>query len=143
MVCSAKMAYKIFCDAVQCLISSSGGFTINQPTMNDDALVVYDAIIESSKPSPPPSSLPKVEVEAEPPPQPVVAATNWRKSSLSLKYNELISEMEKVMAEQKVVTDRQKLISLKERELELIIEIYYVETTMIRMELSSLRAVKI
>jgi len=129
------MAYKL-CAGASCYFNrSSDEITLpitTTTTISDGMLSAYSAMIQPTPPEPPQN--PKIQTANE--------VTEWRKSSLTSKLNTLLAELEKNMAEQKVTKDRQILIQLKERELALIIEVNYIETTMIRLELSSLRGKK-
>lgn len=114
---------------------TSSDFLLETTTINDDMLKAYDTIVEKHAETKQIIPL-KTTIQSE------VEVMQWRKSSLSTKLNTLLLELETNMESQKITTDQQILIRMKERQLTIITEIYHIETTMIRIELSNLRNIK-
>ena len=107
--------------------SGSDSYDFGQ-TQNDEAVDILAGMSQQNEePSQPPTSNMAVDVGA-----------CWRTSSLSSKYNTLLAELDANRASQKGVTDTQILYQLKAREIAIVTEIYYIETTLLRMELSNL-----
>ena len=131
------MTFKLFSETMRFFgRKSSDGFKIDQSSMNDEFVDAYDNMVNDI-PISNASTTPTITTITT-----TDGPTDWKKSSLASKYNTLIMEMELVLAEEKTTTDKQKYIKLKERELELVTEIYYIETTILRMEISTIRAIK-